>query len=343
MHAMFERIDPPRILRLSGLTLFRLTRPLRLTHVAALLLVLALSFRSAEGASGPKEVHVGIFVKQLRGISLRESHVVVDFHIWFRWTDDGLKPLDSFELINGTVESKQNLFSTEGNGYHYAACRVIATIHKVWDVARYPLDAHIVTIELEDSEREADKLIYLPDVENSGLSPDAGAAGWVLRNGNAEVVTHTDRTNYGDLSLPTNHESAWSRFVFYAQLSRPGFGIFIKLFTGLFVATAIALHGILIPPNQLDARLALTVGAMFAAVASEYLVASGLPESNGMTLADKLHVLSFFLIFISLVESVKVYKMVLRGEEARAVRTDRVCFWAFLIGYCCAATLLVWG
>jgi len=156
-------------------------------------------------------------------------------------------------------------------------------------------------------------------------------------------VTHTDRTNYGDISLPTGHESSWSRFIFSARIARPGFGIFIKLFTGLFVATAIALHGIKIPPVQLDARLGLSVGAIFAAVASEYLVASGLPESNELTLADRLHILSFLLIFVTLAESVFVYKLALRQKEDLAVRIDGLCFWGFLFAYCAVATMIVLG
>ena len=163
---------------------------------------------------------------------------------------------------------------------------MIATLHKLWDVSRYPLDSHVFTIEIEDNNLEADKLIYLPDVENSGLSTHAEVAGWTLKAGKAVVTTNTDHTNYGDLSLPSGHESSWSRFIFSIEVNRPGMGIFIKLFTGLFIATAIALQALRIPAEHVDARLGLLVGAMFAAVASQYLVAAGLPESNRVTMAE---------------------------------------------------------
>jgi hypothetical protein len=272
-------------------------------------------------------------VKQIHGISLKDSQAVVDFHLWFRWTDDNLKPLESFDLINGRIESKQNVYEATIKGMHYASCRVLATLHKLWDVSRYPLDKHVLTIEIEDNDLEADKLVYLADTENSGLSTNAEVAGWTLKAGKAIVVTNTDRTNYGDISLPTGHESNWSRFVYSLELSRPGVGIFIKLFTGLFIATAIALQALRIPPGLIDARLGLSVGAVFASVASEYLVAAGLPESNGLTIADKLHILSFAFIFLALVESVVVYKVVVRGNETSAARIDRLCFPLFVLGY----------
>jgi len=78
-------------------------------------------------------------------------------------------------------------------------------------------------------------------------------------------------------------------------------------------------------------------------VASQYLVTSGLPESNALTLADQLHILSFLLIFITLAESVFVYRLVLRQSEALAVRIDRVCFWGFLALYCVLSSVLILG
>jgi hypothetical protein len=65
---------------------------------------------------------------------------------------------------------------------------------------------------------------------------------------------------------------------------------------------------------------------MFAAVASEYLVAAGLPESNGLTMADKLHILSFAFIFVALAESILVFRLTTEGREALAARVDRIGF-----------------
>jgi hypothetical protein len=288
----------------------------------------------------PEKVYVGVYVKQIHGISLKDSMATVDFHVWFRWTDDSLKPLESFELVNGRIESKQNTYEANIKGVHYASCRVVATLHKLWDVSRYPLDGHVFSIEIEDNNLEADKFAYVPDEENSGLSTHAEVAGWTLKPGNAIVTTNTDHTNYGDISLPSGRESSWSRFVFSIEVTRPGFGMFIKLFAGLFIATAIALEALRVPADHIDARLGLSVGAMFAAVASEYLVAAGLPESNGVTMAEKLHILSFAFIFISLAESIVAYKLTTQNKEKEAVRVDRFCFRAFSLGYVALAAFI---
>src|SRR5947209_676129 len=62
--------------------------------------------RAAEPPAAVHRVYVGVYVKQIHGISLKDSMTTVDFHIWFRWTDDGLKPLETFDLVNGRIESK---------------------------------------------------------------------------------------------------------------------------------------------------------------------------------------------------------------------------------------------
>jgi hypothetical protein len=294
-----------------------------------------------QSSSAAHKVYVGVYVKQVHGISLKESLVTVDFHIWFRWTDDGVKPLESFDLVNGRIESKQSVYEANVQGFHYASCRVVANIHRIWDVSRFPLDSHTFTIEIEDNNLEADKLIYVPDVQNCGMSTNAEVAGWTLKPGKVSVVTNTDLTNYGDISLPTGHESSWSRFVFSIDVTRPGAGTFVKLFAGLFIATAIAIQALRVPAQHIDARLALSVGAMFAAVASEYLVAATLPESNDVTLADKLHILSFAFIFVTLVESILVHKFATEGRETVAARVDRYCFGVFGLGYIGLAALIV--
>jgi hypothetical protein len=307
----------------------------------ALIIAIGKPARAAERLSAaPKKVYVGIYVKRIHAISLKESLATADFELWFRWSDDGLKPLDSFYLVNGQVESKQHTYEGNIGAVHYASCRVVATLNKTWDISRYPLDSHTITIEIEDNLFDADSQVYVPDVENSRLSPHAELAGWTLRPGKAVVLTNTDPTNYGDVSLPSGHVSSWSRFVYSIHVARPGIGIFVKLLAGLFIATAIALQALRVPAKHLDARMGVSVGAMFAAVASEYLVAGGLPESNGMTMAEALHILSFVVIFMTLAESILVYKMTNDGREAVAARLDRLCFRAFTLGYVAIALFI---
>jgi hypothetical protein len=293
--------------------------------------------KAGSAAVPQREVYIGIYLNQIIGMSLKEEKVQVDFHVWFRWKGDDLKPLETFDLTNGDVDQKQDVFESMSGDYHYAVCRCLATIQKMWNVHDFPLDDHDITLEIEDSDQEEFKLRYIADVANCNLNPDARVAGWNLADGGALVVSHRTNTNYGDIALPTGSESIWSRFIYTCHMTRPGYGYFTKLFTGLFIAASIALVGLLIPASELDSRFALSVGAMFAAVASEYVVTAALPDSNTFTMADKLHILSFLFIFVTLVESTVSHKVAGHGMLRAAFWIDRVMLMVLGVTY---ATLI---
>ena len=126
-------------------------------------------------------------------------------------------------------------------------------------------------------------------------------------------------------------------------MTRTGYGYFGKLFTGLFIAVGISLVGLLTSPEQMDSKFALSVGAMFAAVASEYLVTASLPDSNVLTMADKLHILSFLFIFLTLAQATVAHKVFASGREEAAKWLDRFAFFALFVGYVgLVAAVVVW-
>jgi hypothetical protein len=278
-------------------------------------------------------LYVGVFLNQIDAVNLKDSQVTVDFHVWFRWLDDSIKPMETFDLANGQITSKQDVYEDKVQGFHYACCRVLATIHKVWDVSKFPMDSHELVISIEDGELEDFKQSYLADVENSGLNSEAELSGWVIHPGRAEVDGHTYNTNYGDISLPAGKGATYSRFNYSVTISRPGYGVFAKLFSGLFIAGAIAFISLLIPASELDARFGLAVGAMFAAVASEYVMVTSLPEANYLTLADQFHIVTFVFIFLSLAVATLSHRA-FSNDLLRVARwTDRGGFVGLLTAY----------
>jgi hypothetical protein len=281
----------------------------------------------------PGQVYIGVYVNQIYDISLRDNKFSVDFYIWFRWKSDSIDPLESFEVVNGRVESIDGLYEDIIKGYNYASCRVVATITKFWDVTDFPLDDHILTIEIEDTDNENFKLQYIADSANCAMNPEIQIPGWRVDRGWGKVIDHRYQTNYGDISLPTNSQSFYSRFVYSISAKRPGLGYFAKLFFGVMIAALIAFLAFFIKPIDLDPRFGLGIGAIFAAVASEYVITSALPDTNVMTLADKLHILAFIFIFLSLAQSTLSLKWYGDGKEKRARRFDIACFYLFTLVY----------
>jgi len=279
----------------------------------------------AEVAKDPVQCHVGVYIVSLSDADLRSGTCVADFWVWFRWQDANYNPLESLEVIDGTIDEKSGeVQKILKDGSHYACQRIRATIRQKWNVARFPLDTQRILISLEDAEVESDGVVFVPDEAGSRVSPSVEAPGWKIGKFSIIAQPQVYDTNYGDTDLPTGASSEYSRAVISLELHRPGMGLFFKLLTGLFVAVGIALVSIAIRPTDLDPRFVLPVGAMFASIASQYVISSVLPDSADFTLADQLHVLAVGVIFLTLLESVISLFLTYADRQGAARRLDAI-------------------
>lgn len=302
--------------------------------------------RASPDLPQPLTVTVGAYVLGVSDLDLRQGTCVADFWIWFRWRADGseFNPLENLELINGQIEeSTGEVHKTLDDGQAYAAKRIRAVLRQRWDVANFPLDSQRIQIVCEDAELETHALVYQIDGVNSGLAPSVTMAGWTIFDKDFAVSVQAYSTNYGDTSLPTGSISEYSRFTVSINIRRPGFGLFVKIFAGLFAAVGIALLALFICPTHVDPRFGLPVGAMFAAIASQYVIASVLPESTEFTLADTLHVTSFTGIFLVLVESVLSLALFCAGRERASRLLDRTAIALLAVGFLVRVFLVTSG
>jgi len=122
-------------------------------------------------------------------------------------------------------------------------------------------------------------------------------------------------------------------------VERPSKAFALKMFAGLYVATLIGLLAMFVSPLDLDPRFGLGVAAIFAAVATQIVISSNLPETNTLTLADQASLLATIFIFISLVESTYALSLCKRQREDAAKRLDRRSYYCLLALY---AALNVW-
>ncbi len=315
---------------------------LKIARVACLA-VLALALAAAPAAAEPVKVSVGVFVNQIYDMSLKDNQYSVDFWIWFRYKDKSINPVESFEVIGGRMDSKsanETVFD-EASGEYYASARVNATITKFWNIMRYPLDNHVLDIIVEDNANDTDSIVYVPDAQNCALEPSVRVPGWTIGAIKAESTDHTYKTNYGDPSLPPGNPSVYSRFQFSIGINRVGIGFFIKMFFTVFVATLIALMTLFIRVQDLDPRFGLSAGALFAAVASEMVIAANLPDTNLITLSDRLHIVAIFFIFASIAESVVSLAFANADKEALSKKLDKVCLVVFTAVYLVASAICV--
>jgi hypothetical protein len=290
----------------------------------------------------PTTMTVGVYVNHIYGIDIKNGSFNIDFYVWFRWSgNDALKPLDTFELANGRITSKSGVVKKTIGDQSYVACRALATVQKFWDLRRFPLDDHTLELVLEDSEQDTRTVVYVPDTENATASPDLQVPGWMVSGHRAAVETHNYDTNYGDISLPHDRQSSYSRYVFGVDVKRPGYGRFLKVFFGLFIAVLISWCAFHVRPKESSPRVSLGVGATFAAAAVTVAINNSLPDTNAVTMADKLIMLTLGIIVASVAETILALALVARGKEDVQKRLDKICAIAFPAVYLILLVLII--
>jgi hypothetical protein len=282
----------------------------------------------------PIRVEVGTYVNQILALDLKGNQFTADVYVWFRWKGDA-KVFDTFDLANGRITSRTGIVKKDlDGGVHYASARILATITKFWDLRRYPLDDHQLTIEIEDNENEDNLLVYVPDKTNSSASPTIEVPGWRVAGTSVSVTSHKYATNYGDTSVPTGNASSYSRFVSAVDIKRPGHvGRFFKVFFTLFIATIISWLAFWVKPKETGPRISLCVGSVFAAAAATFAINNMLPDTNSTTMSDRLIVVSLSCIFIATLQTIVAINLGYAGKEIFQRQFDKVCSWLFPLLY----------
>jgi hypothetical protein len=277
----------------------------------------------------PAKVIVGSYINKVQDLSFRENRYAVDFYIWFRWKAEGAladyKPLESFEIINGRVDSKTSVVEKKIGDMNYASARITATIAENWNLTNFPFDHHRTQVRIEDSALTALDLTFVPDTTNSRLGDEIEMPGWKAGNFASAVQGRLYKTNYGDTSLPTDAQSEYSRYVISWDIDRVGWGAAIKLLSTVILATGVAFVSFMVKPSDLDARFGMGVGSLFAVAASAFVVSASVPDSASLTIADSLHMVALGFIFLTLLISSLCLRLEVRGNEELAFRIDHWC------------------
>ncbi len=285
----------------------------------------------------PTKVTVGLYMSQILSLNVKENNFTCDFYVWFRWeNDDDLKPLESFEIVNGKIDNKVIIEQKKVGTVNYANARVNATVVEFFELHRFPMDSHHLVIEIEDGKEAENTLVYVADDKNTAADPRVTVRGFAIKQTTCEVKTHTYKTNYGDPGLPSGSESKFSRFYFDVEIIRPDNSFLLKLYWTVFLSTVIGLLAFRVKPIDLDPRFGLGVGAIFACAASTYVISGYLPDTDYLTLADKLNFLAVSFIFGSILQSTIALRLHVTEREKAAEKLDFLSFWGGLIVYAIA-------
>jgi hypothetical protein len=302
------------------------------------LLIPGISF-GAQVKKAPVPVTVGIYVTDVYDVDLKKGSYTADFYLWFKWRGD-VNPR-RFEIVNGYIAAKSIDSHTTVNGFHHISYRCRAVMHGQFNLSDYPWDKQVMPIIIEDDDSDVNSLIYVADVEDSRTSSGMKVADRMVSSFKIYVHDNVYNTTFGNPARAADERSTYSRFVAELTVVHAGIRGFVKTFLSLFIAVAIAFLTFIIPPGDLPPRFSMGLTGLFGAVSSQIVLYQLLDECPYLTVADKIHYVALFFIFLSILESAIALRLFHSGKELLWKRMDQCSIVAFPLLFIISVILLV--
>jgi hypothetical protein len=278
---------------------------------------------------------VGVFILSLYNFDLMDKSFTTDFWIWLNHDIDSISFENSIEIPNAK-ETNYSMYLDEPKGKgRWVTEKVHSVIKADWDISDFPFDKQVLSILIEEADKDTSELIYVADVKNSKIDEQLTLKDWAITDFKVSDTARAYNTSYGDPEL--SEQSVYGQIRADITLKRIHvWTIFFKLFTGVFVGFLIALFVFFIKPINVDPRFGLCVGGLFAAVGNKYVVEGTVSSVSNNTLIDTIHNLTFIsILFIICISIISLYVFEKGGDRnlKLAKKIDTFSFVAILISY----------
>lgn len=307
---------------------------MRIFFILVAFLCLAVSpARAAE----PAKVYVGAHVSDIREVDLQSHSYRMDLYIWFRWNDPAIDPSQSAEIMNAfdpadhvrtpLYEEPQEM----PDGSRYMIFRVQGKFSSKFPLQMYPFDRQTLTVAMEDTVHPASELVYVPDTNASApvsMNGNVRLPGFDIGKPAIAVSAFPYMTNFGDLSQPD--KASYSRAVFSVPVERPWMATGIKVFLPVILVLLCTSFVFLVHPAYIEGRLGVAITALLTLVALQLTSASGMPEVDYLLMTDKIYLLSYLFIIVTLMQVVRSSGFVHAKKYTEVMAGDRRALVAFV-------------
>ncbi len=286
---------------------------------------------AAEDGSGrdrarPDVVRVGVLINDIQQLDLASHSYNVDMYMWFKWRNPELDPSRSFEFLNAFELWGHILtYSTPKperlpNGTYYQVLRNQGKFNTKLPLERYPFDTQHLLVDIEDANLDSGKLVFVPDHHPVALSEDLTIPGWDVGEPKLTVINNRYATSFGD---PRAGRASYSRIVVDLPVTRPAFTYALKLLLPMLLVALTAALSLGVHPRFVEGRIGIGITALLTLVALQLTNNSSLPDVNYLILLDKLYIVSYAFVVLTLAIIVKNSWVDAEGDISEAVRADR--------------------
>jgi hypothetical protein len=281
---------------------------------------------------GPDTVRVGCYIISLHNFNFREKEYTARFWLWMLYDSPDIEFHDDVEIPNAKTLNFDAMVDDSTAGYKWIQLKITANMKQTWNVKDYPFDEQELQIIVENAKYDARTVVFVPDTVGQYYDPDFVVEGWDIKKFTVTTGVSHYATGFGDASLD-KPESDYSKYIIHIKMARSAWGLFFKIFLGMYVAFAISIVSFWVDSEHTESRFALPVGGLFAAVGNKYIIDSYLPESSAFTTVDILHGATFVSIFITIAFAALSLKFGDGGNRLQSQKTDKVVRSILVISY----------
>jgi hypothetical protein len=289
--------------------------------VLILLLVTHFSFaQDSTSVKVPDTVKVGAYIISLHDINFHEKEYTIRFWLWFVYDNPDFDFSKQLDIPNAKDIGTPEIITDSVDGKAWTIMKMKCVMKESWNVQDFPFDMQHLRLQVENTLFDKRSLVFVPDTAGSRFDGKEAVDGWNIRNFRVVNKENDYETGFGDSSNPYQ---VFSTFNIELDIERNAWGLFMKIFIGMYIAFLISIISFTPHPSELEPRFGLPVGGLFAAVGNKYIIDSLLPESSVFTLVDTLHAFTFFAVFITLLVSAISLKLHDSGKTERALQINR--------------------
>ncbi len=280
----------------------------------------------------PDTVTVGVYVTSVHDIDFKEKAYKINLWLWLKYKRPEFDFLKNLEVpMAKTFEKSYATLDTLKDGTIYILMKLQCLMKGNWNIKNFPFDRQNLIFSIENSMYDSKSLVFARDTLGAHYGKDF-LTDWVKDSFNTQTDIKDYTTSFGDPALQ-KPQSKFGTYNVTIEVHRNSWELFIKMFLGMYVSFLIACMCFYIHPDNMDSRLALSVGSLFAVIGNKYIIDSALPESNSFTLVDTLH--GFTLVYILLVITASVFTLnyIKRGHKKQAEQVNKIIGIALLLVY----------
>ncbi|HWZ21659.1 MAG TPA: hypothetical protein VNW06_03345 [Cytophagaceae bacterium] len=296
-------------------------------YTATVLFFLSLlSFAKAQNTKDkttPDTVSIGAYVISLHDIDIHDKEYTLRFWLWLLHNNPDFDFPYQTEVPNAKTLEKPDMMTDTIGGKIWCLMKMKATMKESWNVGDYPFDKQVLMVRVENTIYDKSKLIFKADTLGSNFDTSLTVDGWTITDFRVKTGISKYNTAFGDPAIK-EQKSEYSHFDINIVLERNAWGLFFKLFMGMYIAFFISSVSFIIDPEEVEPRFGLPVGGLFAAVGNKYIIDSLLPETSEFTLVDSLHTITFMFIFFTVTFSAISLIWISKKQHNKALRLNKV-------------------